>query len=301
MFTFYNNKTILAALIISLLVTVYLPLPAYGGSRNAQKLDTVFWQIEKTGAPVSYLLGTIHISDPEVTRFSPKLNAIINSVQQICLELDMNPQVMLAVYGQMISVNQDLEALIGKQYFARLQQTLGLGGQTLLPLKQLKPWAAMVMVSMPKNQNPMEVMDMRLYQHGRMRGLPVCALESAEEQLMAFNKLSIDDQVIMLKETINKLPEMEGLIRQMKKSYQAGDLDELFEINENYLKDSDSAAWQSAMIELLDQRNFRMLERMEKHMATTSSLFAVGALHLAGENGLVNLLRKKSYSVTAIK
>jgi len=43
-----------------------------------------------------------------------------------------------------------------------------------------------------------------------------------------------------------------------------------------------------------------MVKRLKKLMAEKSLVFAVGALHLPGENGLIDLLRAEGYTVTGV-
>ncbi|PCI48920.1 MAG: hypothetical protein COB51_04520 [Moraxellaceae bacterium] len=259
--------------------------------------DSVFWQINGLGIKPSYLLGTIHISDPEVTHFSRALNKALQRAALICLELDMSPEVMMTAFSQMMSPNQDLEALVGPKVYQQIMRQMGGGAGAMLPIRQMKPWAVMVMLSMPKNQDPTQVMDLRIYEHARARNLPICALETVQEQLSVFDQIPIKDQVLMLKETLQFLPKMDALFTEMMVLYKAGELDKLHALNEAHMDESDSAIWGDTMVALLDRRNLRMIDRMEVKMKRQSTLVAVGALHLSGDQGLIKLLRDRGYSV----
>jgi uncharacterized protein YbaP (TraB family) len=52
---------------------------------------------------------------------------------------------------------------------------------------------------------------------------------------------------------------------------------------------------------LLDNRNQNWIPKIEKVAKEKPTLFAVGAAHLPGENGVIALLRKKGYTVEAVK
>ena len=258
--------------------------------------DSVFWQINGLGIKPSYLLGTIHISDPEVTHFSRALNKALQRAALICMELDMSPEVMMTAYSQMMSPTQDLEALVGPAVYQQIKHQMG-GAGAMLPIRQMKPWAVMVMLSMPTNQDPSQVMDLRIFKHARARNLPICALETVQEQLSVFDQISVNDQVLMLKETLRFLPKMKALFSEMMVLYKAGELDKLHALNEAHMDESDSEIWGDTMVALLDRRNLRMIDRMEAKMKHQSTLVAVGALHLSGEQGLIKLLRDRGYSV----
>ncbi|PCJ15727.1 MAG: hypothetical protein COB04_12770 [Gammaproteobacteria bacterium] len=264
--------------------------------------DSVFWHVSGRGIKPSYLLGTIHLSDPEVTRFSDSLNRALDKASLICLELDMSPELMMAAFVQMMAPNQDLEVLLGEALFSQVLKAMsdGNGGASALPIRHLKPWAVMVMLSTPKNQNPSQVMDLRIFQHARARNLPICALETVQEQLAVFDGIPLADQVQMLKETLLFLPQFASLFDRMMSLYKAGALDKLHELNETQLESSEVTVWRDTMTALLDERNLRMIDRIESEMQSHSTLVAVGALHLSGGQGLIDLLRSRGYSVTPI-
>ena len=52
---------------------------------------------------------------------------------------------------------------------------------------------------------------------------------------------------------------------------------------------------------ILDQRNIRWAEQLPKQLEKGSNFIVVGALHLPGENGIINLLRKQGYKVKHVK
>lgn len=277
-------------------------LSSLASAASAQS-DSVLWKISGQGIPPSYLLGTIHISDPKVTQFSPALQQVIQSTELICLELDMRPEIMMAAFMQMMSPDQDLEAVLGKALYQQVLQNMGVaaGAESVLPIRQMKPWAVMVMLSMPKNQDPSQVMDLRIYQQARERGLPVCALETVQEQLAVFDQIPLKDQVLMLKETLRFLPKMAALFEQMMTFYKAGELSKLHALNSDYMAESESAVWGDTMAALLDKRNLRMMDRIENKLKAQGTLVAVGALHLSGDQGLIKLFRDRGYSVTPVR
>ena len=53
--------------------------------------------------------------------------------------------------------------------------------------------------------------------------------------------------------------------------------------------------------ELLDNRNINWIPKIKEHAEKQATFFGVGAGHLAGENGVINLLRQAGYTVTAVR
>ena len=54
------------------------------------------------------------------------------------------------------------------------------------------------------------------------------------------------------------------------------------------------------MHQLIDQRNARMVTRMEPFLKRGQAFIAIGALHLPGEVGVLNLLAKQGYRVSVV-
>jgi len=80
-------------------------------------------------------------------------------------------------------------------------------------------------------------------------------------------------------------------------AYLKGDLDEIYRRSMEMQSQDDELA-KRLMHSLIDERNQRMLERMLPELKKGRTFIAVGALHLPGEFGLLNLLRKAGFAVT---
>ena len=63
----------------------------------------------------------------------------------------------------------------------------------------------------------------------------------------------------------------------------------------------EAAADREFLKSIMSERNRTMDERAQKYLKEGGLMIAVGALHLPGEDGLVNLLRKRGYTVTAVE
>jgi uncharacterized protein YbaP (TraB family) len=55
------------------------------------------------------------------------------------------------------------------------------------------------------------------------------------------------------------------------------------------------------MKQLSEERNLKMAQRVQTHLAAGNAFIAVGALHLIGESGLLVQLRQRGYRLSAIR
>ena len=96
-------------------------------------------------------------------------------------------------------------------------------------------------------------------------------------------------------ETVRKPDEGEKTFQKMVQYYHNQDLESLAKL----ILESDELG--SSAEELLDKRNLNWIPKMDALMNSKSCFFAVGAGHLGGPNGVIELLRKKGYEITPVK
>jgi uncharacterized protein len=120
-------------------------------------------------------------------------------------------------------------------------------------------------------------------------------LERVEDQMGVFDKIPDSVEAQMILEMIRKMPEQRTQFAEMVKAYKNEDLGSLSE------EMSESPEWRGYEDILLVNRNRNWIPVMESAMKTGSSLFAVGAGHLPGKEGVIHLLRQAGYTVTPMK
>jgi uncharacterized protein len=86
----------------------------------------------------------------------------------------------------------------------------------------------------------------------------------------------------------------------MHTAYVARDLAALSGLNDKYSMQGDAGLTHKINSALIDQRNQRMVQRMDSYLREGGAFVAVGALHMPGEQGLLSLLRKRGYRVISI-
>jgi uncharacterized protein YbaP (TraB family) len=261
----------------------------------------VFWRVTKDGRPASYLLGTIHSTDPRVTRLRPEVQAALDHADRFVMEMVMDTGALLQ-FGTniMLEDGADLEDLLGRSLFSRVASAMSDYGMPEMVVHQLKPWVAMAMLSMPRPSGE-AILDMVLYQRAQGLGIPVSGLESAREQLAVFEGMPLADQIEMLKMTLDQLPHMPAMFEQLLQAYLADDLSRIAGMADQYKSRQNTQSMQRFMFKLNDERSRRMLRRTIPYLEQGNSFVAVGALHLAGPAGLVTTLRSRGYDLEPVR
>jgi len=269
-------------------------VPAYAQDKG------LFWQISpKDGVAPSYLFGTIHSADPRVTRLPAVVETKFKQADSVSLETLMNLANIMRLNAAMMTFSpaEQLHNLLPAEDYERVLTALKAHDVPAIMAKNLKPWAVMLTLSMPKTENK-DFLDLLLYQRAHEAEKALYGLETVEEQLTAFEAMSLQDQVKLLLSTLDYLEELPDIFEKLHRLYLARDLGGMLKLmNQQINSSSEQALMRTFYNALLDKRNTRMLERIQPRLAEGNAFIAVGAAHLAGEKGLVNLLETAGYAV----
>jgi len=145
-----------------------------------------------------------------------------------------------------------------------------------------------------------QFLDMVLYSRAKSAGKSIFGLETVEEQISIFEDTPIADQIQMIKESLDFLPELPQRFEAMIVKYLAGDLKGIMASVEQEMKAGDPEVAERFYRRLNQERNLRMMEGIIPRLGEGNAFIAVGALHLAGSEGLLQLLEQRGYTVQAI-
>lgn len=278
----------------SILLTALLLTAAL--TANAQ----LFWKIEGNGMKSpSYLYGTFHLLCPEDFELDSQKSDALENCDQLVLELDLSdPNVLMASqFAAFMKDEHNLrEYLSEEDYNQMADSVLAKTGMPLALLSGMKPlMVASVLYPSVLGCTPISP-EMRFAQFMKERNKTVLGLEEVEEQMRVFDSIPYQLQADMLKEYIltpsSMIDETEGML----KAYLEGDLEQMVgmvaEGEENKLAAYDDI--------LLNDRNERWIARIENMILEKPTFIAVGAAHLGGSKGVIELLRKEGYVITPV-
>ncbi len=265
----------------------------------------LLWKIESNNtspdkAKPSYILGTMHTEDPRVISMPVVIKKTFAAASSFTLEVKLDSQVALDTISMMtLKDGRDLKAILGESLYAKSSALMASYGMPEQMVNLLKPWAVFVSLSTPISKSG-QFLDKVLYDEAVSNGKTIYGLETAKEQLVIFDTIPMKEQVILLEDTIKNYDKFPAIIEEMTKIYLARDLGGLVALNEKYMKEGNANITKKLMKRLLVDRNLRMVDRMANQLDQGDSFIAVGALHLPGETGILNLLQAKGYKVSVV-
>jgi len=174
----------------------------------------------------------------------------------------------------------DLEAILEKNGVGTLAQLDSFTLETVMSLLFMKSFGC----------PDLKFYEMEFISKANESNKPVMGLEKVAEQLEFLNQSFSDDEMIAYLQQIDA-----NMCTEMVKQYISQDVDGLYQM----MIEKDSMSTNTQKI-LLDNRNAKWVKIMPEMMQKESVFFAFGAAHLAGENGVINLLKQAGYSLKPI-
>ncbi|KKX27786.1 TraB/GumN family protein [Rhizobium sp. LC145] len=272
----------------------------------------LFWKVEKTGLAPSYLLGTMHVSDPRVLKMPPgaaeaqaEASTIVIESDEILDEKKATAALLSKPELTMFTDGNSIEKLLPKEDVALLEKGLKQRGIPLAAVSRMKPWMLMAFVSLPpcelarKAQNA-AFLDKKIATDAIAAGKQVKGLETLAEQLSTMAAIPMDLHLKSLVETIKLGSRMEDVFETMTELYLSEDIGLTMPLLKAVAPDgTDDQSGYGEFEELVVvKRNQLMAERAAPILAEGGAFIAVGALHLPGEQGLIELLREQGFTVT---
>ncbi len=258
----------------------------------------LLWKISKAGAKISYLFGTIHVSDTEITTLPAPVSKALDESSQFAMEAlpDME---QLTLFSQSMFFNDGtlLSSLVDKPIYDNTKEILAAYRLGADAVSVMKPWAAFLLMNYPSDDG--EPLDMVLLSLAKQNGSQVAGLETLKEQGALFSDLTIPEQVKLLTDTVCHYDLVEQDFYAMKALYLKRDLSGLYNYAQRFSMEN-KPVYKKLMKKLIQDRNHIMSERMQAFLKKGNAFIAIGAMHLAGKEGVLALLEKQGYSVSPV-
>ncbi|CAG0955117.1 MAG: polysaccharide biosynthesis protein GumN [Rhizobiaceae bacterium] len=271
----------------------------------------LLWKVEKAGFDASYLFGTMHMTDARVTTLPPAAQAAYDASSTVVIETTdvLDQATMMAAIMQkpelmMFTDQTTLQSLLAPADAATVEAALAARGIPLASVAKMKPWMLAAMVALPacemaRKAAGLPVLDVKLAKDAEAAGKELRGLETVTDQLEAMASLPMEFHIRGLVETLKLGDRIDDVIESMISLYVKGEVGMIWPLFRAVLPDGavddGYAAFEEVMV---TARNKTMAIEAEPILMEGGAFVAIGALHLPGPEGVVELLRKAGYTVT---
>ncbi|HEV8258174.1 MAG TPA: TraB/GumN family protein [Casimicrobiaceae bacterium] len=297
-------RLISAAVLVAAYAAAIAAAPALDARQDAPRRGLLY-EI-RTGGNTVYLFGTLHVGKPGFYPLSREVNLALADSQRLYLEVNLSDTttinaetVAMAMYGDGITLDQKLPAVLMEKVSARLARYQF---PQQLALK-MKPWmlahTLLLLEAKRRGYDPELASEFHLLGYAGAERKEVRGLESLSEQFAVFDRMSQAQQQAFLEQTLSELDNarFEARLKALFDAWANADARALEDALQ-YEKTQDSVFASILLPRLIDERNRAMAERIADIARTgPKSFVAVGALHLVGKEGIVELLRRRGLVV----
>jgi uncharacterized protein YbaP (TraB family) len=273
---------------------------AKAAAKSTTSPKTLLWEITGNGMEKpSYLFGTMHILCEADANLSENLKNIIRNSDFICFELDMDnmEETMGFMKYARMNDNQKLQDLLSADEYARIEKYFA-NNKTMLPLSMLtrfKPYfisslIAERLMDCPKKKSMEEL----IMAEGKKYNKEIKGIETVAYQAGLFDSIPYKKQAKDLLAYIDSIDNYKKTTVKLAELYKKQDLAQM----DTLIIKSDPGM-EEFMDILLYNRNVNWTHDIPtiSQEGRKTVLFAVGAGHLAGDKGVIALLRKKGYKL----
>ncbi len=266
---------------------------------NIADENTLLWKITGNGLKKpSYLFGTMHILCADDAVLSSNLKKAIRDCDEIYFEIDMDNTQEMAGAIKYLRMNDGvkLSELLTPEEYKKVDEYFK-SHKVPLPLTILNRFKPMFISSLIgerlmdcEKKNGME--EQIMSENKKNYGKETRGLETLEYQASLFDSIPYEKQA---KELVNYIDSMDYYSKSSQETldvYRKQDLRRM----DSLIKKSDPGMDEYMDI-LVYRRNRNWVKQMPGIMEGKTILFAVGAGHLPGDQGVINLLRKQGYKV----
>ncbi len=273
----------------------------------------LLWKVDKDGVAPSYLFGTIHLSDPRVLTLPRAAIDAYRSASTVVIETTdvLDPKTFLRLKLEqpdllLFTDGSTLKSHIPPERRAEIEQKLAERGIVLDAVAKMKPWVLTSLLALPECERERKSegeksLDERLALDAQTEGRSVLGLESAAEQLEAMNRMPLDFHLRNLVATVDYGDKIEDAMETTTALYLKGEIGMIMPTLRKIVPDSLSEEDYELFLKyLISNRNHVMADRAVPIIDKGNAFIAVGALHLPGKEGIIELLRAKGYLVTPL-
>lgn len=264
--------------------------------------NTLLWQISGNGLQQpSYIFGTMHILCSNDVKLGDSLKNVIKDVGKIYFEVDMDD--MMEMMGVMAYIkmnnNQKLSDLLTPEEYKKLQDYFA-KNPFPMPLQMMESFKPFFISSIIEEQRmtctDKKGMEQLIMDEATQYKKEIKGLETMKFQASVFDSIPYQEQA---KELVKSLDSMDAGSEQTKELISVYKQQDLKKIEA--LSSKEDEGMEKYMNLLLYNRNADWVTKIGNITPTGSYLFAVGAAHLAGNKGVLNLLKQKGYAVKPVR
>jgi uncharacterized protein YbaP (TraB family) len=259
------------------------------------------WKVTSRDSTV-HMLGSVHLLKKDAYPLNRTIESAFNGSQTLLLEVNLDEMTshevqQLILSKGLLADGKTLPEVLSKESLVLVKERIDALGLQLEAVQRLKPWLLTMTLALAKLQqlgyDPAHGIDKYFFDKAKGQRKEILALETAEFQINLLDSLPPKTQEAALLQTLKELDMMEKEFDAIVQAWKIGDTKRL----EDSLLES-FKEYPEVYQKIVSERNKNWIPKIEELLERRgNTLLVVGAAHLVGPHGVVELLRNKGYVV----
>lgn len=268
----------------------------------ARQNSSILWEISGNGlTSPSYLMGTLKFIGEKEFYLPKEATDRMKNVKLFAIEDQVDHHAQHELNKALhFPKGQSLKTVLSADEYQKVtsffQKEFGVDAKTFEKnYSHIIPLALSIAMTRLSLKEKVKFYDIELLAHAKKNNLETYSLEEIGREAEAINKFPIADQAKALMHSVENFDKQKEEYKKLMADYPEGNLEEIFKYTlhptENNLL---------FLEEFYYKRNEEWIPKIEKMMKDQPAFIAVGISHLESDNGLLNLLIKKGYTLTPV-
>lgn len=273
---------------------------AVGTAQQVTESRHIMWRVE-SDSTVIYLLGSVHALPPDAYPLDAIIEKSFDSCSRLALELDLSSSAMPDMQAALMSKGmfkgkEGLADYLSKETYDLLSEALRREGLDIRMFARFKPWVVgMLLMTLDLQKAGLEFqsgVDAYFQKRAETSGKTTLGLERVDDQIVIFDSMSASAQEEFVRQQLlddsTSGKQLQGLVD----AWRRGDVDLLAAELE------DEMGSPELYERMVTRRNRNWMSTIESFlMLRDRTMVVVGALHLVGKDGIVEMLRQRGYRI----
>lgn len=277
-------------------LTILLSLIGILTIKNAGAQNSLLWEISGNGLEKpSYIFGTIHLIAQNDFVVRKEIDSVFDLSEQVAFEIKLDDPSLLTTFQEWIYLpsGTTIKDFCTEEEYQKLKKYFLDSLKTdIETLKDQKPFVLTQLQIADYATGESASFEIYFFNKCISTYVPIYGLEMLQDQLNIFDSIPYEEQMDMVINSANNTSYYQASWSSLIKAYKEEDINKLnqisMEVSPELIKYDDI---------FLDERNAKWVPVIESLVMTKSTFIAVGAAHLGGETGVLQLLKNRGYTL----
>lgn len=269
----------------------------YNAAASACFDTGILWQVESVSGQKNLLFGTMHLIDEDVNGIYKRIEKKISEVRSINVEYLLTNDDLPVLNKMLLKTDIKISSRLSSEDYKNLIELTEIKNIPFEMVEHASPAYIFSLLTNPKAIFEMQ-MDFKIMEYATKNGVSLYGLDSFQNTFDIITSLDDTYFISAIKDILNEPEITQKHIEEAKSLYLTEDLAMMDLRIKNSISNPEMA--KAFYDEAVTRRNKIMVDNLLPELEKGDAFTAVGAGHLGGEEGMLNLLSQRGYKITRV-